>query len=165
MTPAPPWLAFGTVWFTYFAAIGSYNTYAPLWFKELGFSTLAIGAIASLQAWTRVFAPYAWGWWGDHGRHGGHRVRLLRLSCAASLLAALALLWVRDTPWVAVAVALLFIANGGVVIPAYGSPLDQVAADVVAKAHPDRRVVQVDVGSIPFGGGGIHCITQQEPAV
>lgn len=58
-----------------------------------------------------------------------------------------------------------YIANGGVVIPAYGSPLDAVAAAVVAKAHPDRRVVQVDVGCIPFGGGGIHCITQQEPAV
>ena len=115
MTPAPPWLAFGTVWFTYFAAIGSYNTYAPLWFKELGFSTLAIGAIASLQAWTRVFAPYAWGWWGDHGRHGDHRVRLLRLACAASLLAALGLLWVRDTIGVAAVVALLFLANGGVV--------------------------------------------------
>ncbi len=57
-----------------------------------------------------------------------------------------------------------YIANGGVVIPAYGSPQDSVAAEVVARAHPDRRVVQVDVGRIPFGGGGIHCITQQEPA-
>lgn len=56
-----------------------------------------------------------------------------------------------------------YIANGGVIIPAYGSPLDAVAAGVVAKAHPDRKVVQVDVGRIPFGGGGIHCITQQEP--
>jgi agmatine deiminase len=57
-----------------------------------------------------------------------------------------------------------YIANGGVVIPAYGSALDSVAAEVVMKAHPDRKVVQVDVGRIPFGGGGIHCITQQEPA-
>jgi PPP family 3-phenylpropionic acid transporter len=48
-------------------AIGLFNPYAPLWFKELGFSTLAIGSIASLQAWTRVVAPYAWGWLGDHG--------------------------------------------------------------------------------------------------
>ncbi len=56
-----------------------------------------------------------------------------------------------------------YIANGGVVIPAYGSPLDEVAARVVAKAHPDRKVMQVAVGCIPFGGGGIHCITQQEP--
>ena len=58
-----------------------------------------------------------------------------------------------------------YIANGGVIIPAYGSPLDSVAAEIVSKAHPGRKVVQVNVGRIPFGGGGIHCITQQEPAV
>ena len=57
-----------------------------------------------------------------------------------------------------------YIANGGVIIPAYGSPRDHVAAGVVVKAHPDRKIVQVNVGCIPFGGGGIHCITQQEPA-
>jgi len=58
--------AFSAVWCAYFAAIGLFNPYAPLWFKSLGFSTLAIGALASLQSWTRVLAPYAWGWLGDH---------------------------------------------------------------------------------------------------
>ena len=56
-----------------------------------------------------------------------------------------------------------YIANGGVIIPSYGSPRDAQAAAIIAKAHPDRRVIQVPVGAIPFGGGGIHCITQQEP--
>jgi hypothetical protein len=37
MTPAPASLgAFSAVWFCYFGAIGLYNPYAPLWFKELG---------------------------------------------------------------------------------------------------------------------------------
>lgn len=109
---APTLGAFGGLWFCYFAAIGSFNPFAPLWFKELGFSTLAIGSIASLQAWTRILAPYAWGWLGDHG---GQRMRLLRYAAAASLLAASGLLWVRGYTGVAVCTALLFLANGGVV--------------------------------------------------
>ncbi len=45
---------FGALTFTYFAAIGLFNPYAPLWFQSLGLSTLVIGGIVSLQSWTRV---------------------------------------------------------------------------------------------------------------
>jgi MFS transporter, PPP family, 3-phenylpropionic acid transporter len=108
----PSLAAFGAIWFCYFASIGAYNPYAPLWFQELGFSTLAIGAIASMQSWTRVLAPYAWGWLGDHG---GQRVRLVRLAALASMLAAAGLLWARGYGAVVVVTVLLFVANGGVV--------------------------------------------------
>ena len=37
-----------------------------------------------------------------------------------------------------------YIANGGVVMPAFGDAMDQPARDCVAEAYPDRRVVQVD---------------------
>ncbi len=30
-------------------------------------------------------------------------------------------------------------------------------------AYADRSVVQVDIRKIAIGGGGIHCITQQQP--
>lgn len=108
---AAPLRAFGALWFCYFAAIGAFNPYAPLWFKELGFSTLAIGTIASLQAWTRVVAPYAWGWLGDHG---GRRARLVQLACGLSLAAALGLLLARGFGAVAACIVLLYLANGGV---------------------------------------------------
>ncbi len=107
-----PVVAFSAVWFSYFAAIGMFNPYAPLWFKDLGFSTLAIGGIVSLQSWTRVVAPYGWGWLGDHG---GQRVRLVRLAALGATLAAAGLLFVREYAAVAFCVALLFLANGGVV--------------------------------------------------
>jgi len=107
-----PLVAFGGVWFFYFASIGAFNPYAPLWFKDLGFSTLAIGALASLQSWTRVVAPYAWGWFGDRR---GHRSRLVRLAAFVSLLAACGFLFARGYTAVAVCTALLFLANGGVV--------------------------------------------------
>ena len=58
-----------------------------------------------------------------------------------------------------------YIANGGVVVPCYGIPEDEPARDVFQTLFPDRKVVQVPVGDIAIGGGGIHCITQQQPAV
>ena len=114
-----PLAAFGLLSFTYFAAIGLFNPYAPLWFKELGFSTLAIGGIASLQSWTRVFAPYGWGWLGDHT---GRRVELIRLATAGCLVSALCLLFVESLWPVALVTVALFLANGAVV-PLYESSL------------------------------------------
>jgi MFS transporter, PPP family, 3-phenylpropionic acid transporter len=109
---APPFAAFSALWFSYFAAIGLFSPFAPLWFSELGFSTLAIGAMASLQAWTRVIAPYGWGWLGDHR---GQRMRWVQLSSAAAVLAASGLLWARGEAAVSLCVALLFLANGAVI--------------------------------------------------
>ena len=73
--PERPLRAFAGLWLAYFATIGLFNPYAPLWFQALGMSTLAIGAIASLQSWTRLLAPYAWSWAADHS---GARVALIR---------------------------------------------------------------------------------------
>ncbi len=56
-----------------------------------------------------------------------------------------------------------YIANGGVVMPSFGDANDAQAFDIVSKAFPERKVVQVEVGAILVGGGGIHCITQQQP--
>lgn len=57
-----------------------------------------------------------------------------------------------------------YIANGGIVMPAYGIPSDQRAREVVEHCFPDHEIAQVDVRAIAYGGGGIHCITQQQPA-
>jgi len=140
----PPLAAFSAVWFCYFAAIGLFNPYAPLWFKDLGFSTLAIGALASLQSWTRVLAPYAWGWLGDHS---GRREELLRLAAGGALLAGAALLFVRGYAAVAVCVALLFMANGGVV------PLSEAAlAHRLSSAHPSGHIDSTLYGRVRMWG-------------
>ncbi len=57
-----------------------------------------------------------------------------------------------------------YIANGGVVIPAFDDPHDERARDVIAECFPGRDILQIDALDIVEGGGGIHCITQQEPA-
>jgi len=57
-----------------------------------------------------------------------------------------------------------YIANGAIILPAFEDPQDARAFEAVARAFPDRKVVQVPGTDIVYGGGGIHCITQQQPA-
>ncbi|WP_030394097.1 agmatine deiminase family protein [Kitasatospora purpeofusca] len=57
-----------------------------------------------------------------------------------------------------------YLANGGVVVPVADHPEDAGALAVIAAAFPDRKVVGVRARVIAFGGGGVHCITQQLPA-
>jgi agmatine deiminase len=58
-----------------------------------------------------------------------------------------------------------YVANGGVVVPVADVPSDAGALAVIASAFPDRKVVGVRTRVVGFGGGGVHCITQQIPAV
>ena len=56
--------------------------------------------------------------------------------------------------------------NGGVIACGYGEGrADAAARDLLAAAYPGRRIVTVDARPILARGGGIHCITQQQPAV
>ncbi|MFD9420822.1 urease subunit alpha [Streptomyces goshikiensis] len=56
-----------------------------------------------------------------------------------------------------------YVANGGVVVPVAGLPSDEGALAVIAAALPGRKVVGVRSRVIAYGGGGVHCITQQVP--
>lgn len=56
------------------------------------------------------------------------------------------------------------VVNGGVIVPSFGDPTaDDRAAGILADAY-GRTVVQVEARPIFDRGGGIHCITQQQPA-
>lgn len=57
-----------------------------------------------------------------------------------------------------------YIANGGIVAPAFGDKWDEEACAVLQKAFPDHEVVMVEgAREIVLAGGNIHCITQQQP--
>ncbi|MFS0892680.1 agmatine deiminase family protein [Microbacterium sp. 179-I 3D3 NHS] len=56
------------------------------------------------------------------------------------------------------------VVNGGVVACAFDDPADERAAGVLRDAYPGRDVVSIDARAIFALGGGIHCITQQQPA-
>jgi agmatine deiminase len=57
-----------------------------------------------------------------------------------------------------------YLANGAVVLPMFGDPMDNAAHDTISAAFPDRRAIQIDASDLVYGGGGIHSITQQQPA-
>jgi PPP family 3-phenylpropionic acid transporter len=86
-----PLLPFAALSASYFAHIGFFNPYLPLWLKELGLSITLIGLLTAVQAATRVLAPYAWGWLSDHT---GERVKLLRFCAGAALLFSIVLWFV-----------------------------------------------------------------------
>ena len=62
-----------------------------------------------------------------------------------------------------VAYANFYLANGGVVLPIAGHELDEPALATLRQAFPDREVVGVPGNVVAYGGGGVHCITQQIP--
>ncbi|MFO1175049.1 MAG: agmatine deiminase family protein [Paracoccaceae bacterium] len=57
-----------------------------------------------------------------------------------------------------------YIVNGGIVMPVYGIEADTEVRNTFRELFPGRRVREVRIDNIAIGGGGIHCITQQEPA-
>ena len=57
-----------------------------------------------------------------------------------------------------------YVCNGAVIMCTFDDPGDRVARDILAQAYPGRAIVGVDARAIFARGGGVHCITQQEPA-
>ncbi len=56
--------------------------------------------------------------------------------------------------------------NGAVIVPHFGdAAADKYAKDLLTKLYPGRVVVQVNIDPIAAGGGGIHCVTKNMPAV
>ncbi|WP_137895815.1 MFS transporter [Ramlibacter sp. 2FC] len=98
-------LPFAALSASYFAHIGFFNPYLPLWLKELGLGIFTISLLTSVQAATRLFAPYGWGWLSDHT---GERVKLLRYGASAALLVSTALWLNLSTPWLALVLLLMF---------------------------------------------------------
>ena len=88
-------LAFAALSASYFAHIGFFNPYLPLWLKDQGLPIFTISLLAAVQSLTRVFAPYAWGALSDHT---GERVRLLRISAAIATVVSFGL-WVPGNAW------------------------------------------------------------------
>jgi PPP family 3-phenylpropionic acid transporter len=98
-------IAFSALSASYFAHIGFFNPYLPLWLKDLGLGVVDISLLLAVQAATRLFAPYAWGALSDHT---GERVKLLRLGASVALLGSVGLFFNLGFWWLAAVLVLMF---------------------------------------------------------
>ena len=57
-----------------------------------------------------------------------------------------------------------YVCNNAVILCGFDDPGDEVAKGILEKAYPGRTVELVDARALFARGGGIHCITQQQPA-
>lgn len=57
-----------------------------------------------------------------------------------------------------------YVCNGAVIVCGFADErADARARDILSEAYPGRKAVTVDAREIFARGGGIHCITQQQP--
>ncbi|WP_062464682.1 agmatine deiminase family protein [Demequina soli] len=70
-----------------------------------------------------------------------------------------------DEGWVDWSYVNHYVLDGAVIACVFDDPHDAEALAVLAAAYPGREIVGVDARPIFARGGGIHCITQQQPAV
>jgi len=56
------------------------------------------------------------------------------------------------------------LVNGGVIVPTFRDPADDIALQILSETHPGRRVVGIDALDLVWGLGAFHCMTQQEPS-
>lgn len=72
----------------------------------------------------------------------------------------------RDGQRVSVPYLNYYVGNGFVVVPTCGHPADDDMMAIIADQYPGRDTFGLGIGSIlAVGGGGIHCVTQQVPAI
>jgi len=55
------------------------------------------------------------------------------------------------------------VIDGAVLMPVYGDPADNAAAEVLARAFPGREIVQVPCRPLIWQNGSLHCLTMQLP--
>ncbi|HET8611395.1 MAG TPA: agmatine deiminase family protein [Sphingomonas sp.] len=58
-----------------------------------------------------------------------------------------------------------YIGNAAVVAPIYGAPDDAAAVEAIGALFPGREAVGVRADHLLTGGGSLHCISQQAPAL
>lgn len=118
-------LPFAALTAAYSTHAGFFTPFLPLWLKSLGLSIAVISVLTSIQAATRMFAPYAWGALSDRT---GERAKLLRWGAMMALIAS-AGLWFPGggVAWLAIVMLLMFTQTSGM-MPMAEAAVAQVAS-------------------------------------
>ncbi len=56
-----------------------------------------------------------------------------------------------------------YVGNTVVLVPNFNDPNDQVVNGIIQNLYPNKTVVGIEAIELGIDGGGIHCVTQQQP--
>ena len=75
-------------------------------------------------------------------------------------------LWLEGKRRISCSYVNYYLANGAVFVPMFDDPVDEEALEIFKACYPDRVIVDMpEAAAVFYGGGGVHCVTQQQPAV
>jgi MFS transporter, PPP family, 3-phenylpropionic acid transporter len=135
---------------SYFAHVGLFLPYLPLWLSDLGLSLLVISWLNAIPPATRLAAPYLWGWLSDHT---GRPSRIMRICASACVIGSVGLCWGLDLgiPWLALSLLVLFFHNSALM------PMSEaaIAKEVTHAGQFDTRLY----GRVRLWGSGGFLIT------
>ena len=69
----------------------------------------------------------------------------------------------REGEYLPASYANFIFLNGAVLIPSFNCPQDKEAQEIFARNFPDRKILSIDSSLLIQEGGGLHCMTKQEP--
>jgi len=97
-------------YFSYFAYVGAFVPYFPLYLADRGLDARQIAAVLALPQLARVFAPGFWGWIADRWRAPR---AVVVLSCAVLASSFALLQFAQGFAWIAALIALMSVLSAG----------------------------------------------------
>lgn len=112
---AYPYWRLSAFYLFYYACLGTWIPYWPLYVQYIGHSALVIGLTSAVFHSTRIIAPNIWGYISDNT---GERLRVIRLGCFFAFVAILGML-LSTKVWVLTLVLLIFSFFWSAVLPQF----------------------------------------------
>ena len=99
-SPIPYW-RLSLFYFFYFALLGAWLPYWPLFLQERGFDAESIGYLTGIMMATKIIAPSIWGWLA---MLAGQRMRIIRLGAFFSFSIFLLIFIEQSFAWLALVI-------------------------------------------------------------
>jgi len=99
----PPYFRLSLFYVFYFAALGAFAPYWSVYLKHLSFTAIEIGQLMSLFMFTKLVAPFAWGWLTDHT---GKRLKWIQVASFLTIPSLLLIFIDQSYFWISFATVL-----------------------------------------------------------
>lgn len=155
-----PFLRISLFYACYFGAIGVLLPYLGLYFRNMGFSAIAIGQLMATLLAMRILAPGLWAWWADAS---GRRTVLMRLAAIAAPLLFAGVTIGHEFGWLITSLGLFGFAWAGVLPQFEANTLDHLGDE--PQRYGRMRlwgslgfILAVTGGGLLFSGDRVHLV-------